>query len=183
MSSKETKTRIIDAAMAIVRDQGAARLTLDETARRANVSKGGVLYHFTSKDALIRGMVERLLEDFNARSRETYDRMPEGPYRWARTMVETAFAPDGPGSDPAGAAVLAAVSLNPTLLHPIRAMFQEMIADLQSDGPDPDRALLIGLILDGLFLNRVTGLHLYDDQQLSRLKDSALAILSAPKAA
>lgn len=178
MSGKETKARIVDAAMAIVREQGAARLTLDETARRATVSKGGVLYHFNSKDALIRGMVERLLENYQARASETYARMPDGPYRWARALVETSFAPDGPGSDPVGTAVLAAVSLNPALLDPIRAMLQSMTDDLLSDSPDPDRALLISLVLDGLFLNRVTGLGMLDDAKLARIKAAALAILA-----
>ncbi|TAN63226.1 MAG: TetR/AcrR family transcriptional regulator, partial [Magnetospirillum sp.] len=45
-----TSDNIIDAAMAIVRDQGVAKLTLDEAAKKAGISKGGVLYHFKSKD-------------------------------------------------------------------------------------------------------------------------------------
>ncbi|GEO80747.1 TetR family transcriptional regulator [Pararhodospirillum oryzae] len=164
--------------MYIVREQGAARLTLDEAARQAGVSKGGVLYHFRSKDDLIRAMVQRLIEEYDEQAAAMYAREAEGPYRWARTYVGLSFDPRGPGADPVGAAVLAAVALNPDLLAPIRAMFHDILERLRSDSPDPTRALLIGLALDGLFLNRVTGLHLYDDATMENLRQTAMALLA-----
>ena len=48
---------------------------------------------------------------------------------------------------------------------------------IRADSPDPDRALLVGLALDGLFLNRVTGLNLHDNESLSRLRDKAMSLL------
>jgi AcrR family transcriptional regulator len=55
-----TRDHIIESALSVVRNQGVASLTLDEAARVAGISKGGVLYHFKSKEALIHGMVARL---------------------------------------------------------------------------------------------------------------------------
>ena len=40
--------------------RASARATMDATARAAGVSKGGLLYHFASKDALEAGLIERL---------------------------------------------------------------------------------------------------------------------------
>ena len=66
MGRKRTIDRdaILDAAEAIVGDAGAGQLTFDQVAARAGVSKGGVLYCFPSKSALIAAMVERDLKRF-----------------------------------------------------------------------------------------------------------------------
>ncbi|SWD32702.1 transcriptional regulator [Klebsiella pneumoniae] len=52
------KKNILIAASEIVKEEGVVKLTLEAVAQRAGVSKGGLLYHFPSKEALIKGMVE-----------------------------------------------------------------------------------------------------------------------------
>ena len=54
MSTPDTKTRILSAAEAIVLERGVPALTLDAVAESAGLSKGGLIYHFESKEALIR---------------------------------------------------------------------------------------------------------------------------------
>lgn len=54
----DARTRILDAALAVADRVGAANLTLDAVAADAGVSKGGLLYHFASKDQLLRAVVE-----------------------------------------------------------------------------------------------------------------------------
>jgi AcrR family transcriptional regulator len=55
---------LLDAAEAVVMEEGAGKLTFDEVARRAGVSKGGVLYCFPSKQELVSAMVARDLDRF-----------------------------------------------------------------------------------------------------------------------
>lgn len=54
-----SRERILDAASELVRELGAARLTLDAVAERAKLSKGGLLYNFPNKDALLLAMLGR----------------------------------------------------------------------------------------------------------------------------
>lgn len=54
------RERILDAFENILIRQGERAATLDAVAAEAEVSKGGLLYHFGSKDALVEGLVERL---------------------------------------------------------------------------------------------------------------------------
>src|SRR3954470_23063844 len=56
-----SRDRILDAAGEIVGEVGAGKLTLDAVAQRAGLSKGGLLYNFPSKDALLSGMLERMI--------------------------------------------------------------------------------------------------------------------------
>lgn len=52
---------VLDAFERLIIADGERAATLDATARAAGVSKGGLLYHFGSKQALVTGLVERLL--------------------------------------------------------------------------------------------------------------------------
>ncbi len=57
-----TRDRILDALETLLLDKGASQVTLENVAAAAGVSKGGLLYHFKSKDALLTGLVRRLGE-------------------------------------------------------------------------------------------------------------------------
>jgi len=53
MTKNTTQQSIIAAARRIVQRDGVAHLTIEAVAREAGFSKGGVLYHFPTKDSLI----------------------------------------------------------------------------------------------------------------------------------
>ncbi|HWK77477.1 TetR/AcrR family transcriptional regulator [Microbacterium sp.] len=72
------RERVLDAFEAILIEEGERAATLDATAAAAGVSKGGLLYHFASKDDLAEGMIDRL------------QRLV------AEDLIEMAAAPDGP---------------------------------------------------------------------------------------
>ena len=50
------REKVLDAFEAILIEEGERSATMDATARSAGVSKGGLLYHFGSKDALESGL-------------------------------------------------------------------------------------------------------------------------------
>lgn len=51
---------VLDAYESLLIGEGERAATMDATAKAAGVSKGGLLYHFASKDALEAGVIERL---------------------------------------------------------------------------------------------------------------------------
>ena len=85
---------LLDAYQSILRDTGERATTLTAVAARAGVSKGGLLYHFASKEALAEGLIARLdalVEEDLALMREAAD----GPSRYyVRTSVWTGGALD-----------------------------------------------------------------------------------------
>lgn len=172
-----TREKIVDAAMAVVREQGVGKLTLDEAARVAGVSKGGVLYHFRAKDELIAAMVARLIDQCEALQHRYYAELPERPYRWAKANVLAALDPCGPTNDPVGGALLAAVAVNPALVQPLKVKQREWADKLCSDAPDPQLALLVALAMDGLWLHDMVGLRLLDEDGRERLRRRAFALL------
>ncbi|MBD8080754.1 TetR/AcrR family transcriptional regulator [Cellulosimicrobium arenosum] len=56
------RAKVLVAFASLLVEHGERAATLDAVAERAGVSKGGLLYHFGSKDALVDGLVEHLDE-------------------------------------------------------------------------------------------------------------------------
>ena len=63
MKSEQTRARIRVAAAKVIERDGAGNLTLEKVAAEADLSKGGLLYHYPSKDALLQGLLDHLLEN------------------------------------------------------------------------------------------------------------------------
>lgn len=156
---RPTRERILDAAEDVVLTAGVARLTLEEAASRAGVSKGGVLYHFPSRAALVSAMVGRLAEQFDVGLQS--HRSGTGPGAMVRAYIRECFsAPHGEQeqrSEQIGAAVVAAMASEPHLLEPLREAFAGWQQQIVTDGIDPVRATVARLAADGLWLGELFG--------------------------
>ena len=56
MARTDTKTAILEAAGRVVLARSVAGLTLEAVAAETKLSKGGLLYHFATKEALLAAM-------------------------------------------------------------------------------------------------------------------------------
>jgi AcrR family transcriptional regulator len=160
--STATRDRILDAAESIVIRDGVARLTLDAAAAEAGLSKGGVLYHFRTRDALVSAMVERLVAAFDDElDQETAaeEGEPAGRYvrAYVRATVRPAVTAEEVRLERAGAAVLAAMACEPQLLEPLRRSFSRWQERLEKDGVDPVRATIARLVADGIWMVELFG--------------------------
>ncbi len=54
----EARVKILESARRIVSTRGAGALTFDELVRESGVTRGGITYHFPTKEALLRGLLE-----------------------------------------------------------------------------------------------------------------------------
>ena len=118
----DARTRVLDAAERLTIARGVAGLTLEACAREAGVSKGGLLYHFASKEALVSGMLNRLAERIEGDWERVLAGQPEGhPARAARAVLAWSFeTPDEvcQNHELAGAVFLAAFHHDRGLLDP-----------------------------------------------------------------
>lgn len=151
----DTKVRILRAAEDLVIRDGVARLTLEGAAQEAGVSKGGVLYHFPSRPALVAAMVERFCLSFDADLAQ-YGAGGGKPGDFVRAYVEASLAPTTNAGDVRerrlGAALLASVASDPELLKPLRDRFTAWQAAVESDGLDVATATVIRFATDGMWL-------------------------------
>lgn len=149
-----TRGRLVEAAVATVERGGVGGLTLEAVARQAGVSKGGLLHHFRSKDALVEAVLRHLLEAFAVRVQELVSQEVEGPGRVARAYVRASFSED-PIPMELGALLLTAVTGDSELAALLAEDSAGWRARLADDGLPPARAALIRQAADAAWLERV----------------------------
>ena len=172
--------RILDAAEQLVADQGASSLTLDAVAQAAGVSKGGLLYHYPNKDALLAAMIERHCDDLDERCARELEGLPaDQPSSRLKASILGVLTPRA-GREDVGAALLAAAANKPALLDGARARYAEHVAQLTASGGCFARSAVIMLAVDGLMLGEVWRLTPFTSEQrdlivkeLLRLADEA----------
>ncbi len=110
---------ILRAAEAVVVEAGLVHLTLEAVAAKAGVSKGGLLYHFPSKEALLQGMVAHLLADCDHRIDKMHQEIGQDAGADLEAYIRTGFQPQKK-QQRISAGLLAAGVTNPKLLNPVR---------------------------------------------------------------
>ena len=140
---------VLDAFEGLLIDDGGRAATMDATARAAGVSKGGLLYHFASKDALEAGLVERLGrlvdEDIAAMTAA-----PEGPIAF---FLRTSVMDD----DPLDRAIISVSRLaqggSPSASTALRDMRERWQGALRPHARGAAALELVMLVSDGLYFN------------------------------
>jgi AcrR family transcriptional regulator len=156
---------ILHAAEAIVLESGARHMTLDAVASRAGVSKGGLLYHFPTKKALLEAMQERFIKQIDETRRKKAKRLKEGPGREIRAFI-LSIADRDPKKERIGSALLAAVAHDPELLHPARDNFCRRLDEFVQSGLNFKRAAVIYFAVHGLVFSELLSLsHLSNKER------------------
>jgi AcrR family transcriptional regulator len=147
-----TRKTLLDAATQIILQRGVGALTLEAVAQAAGVSKGGLLYHFPSKEALIIGLLDADFDHFEAEIVAHIEAQGEvgQPGAWVRAYLAISLA-DNELSNSFGAGALAAIATTPALLGHVQQRFVRWQALATTDGIDPAVATLMRVAADGLF--------------------------------
>lgn len=155
-TSQDTRQLILSAAGKVVLEQGASRMTLEAVAKQAGVSKGGLLYHFPSKEDLIEGMIQHMVQGLTNRIRQEYeqDNFGTNQGRWLRALTRANFQSQ---DLELSAGLTAAVLLQPDLLDVNRSAYQSRQALIEQDGVDLVWANIIRLVGDGIWFSELMG--------------------------
>lgn len=149
---------ILDAAENVLRRVGARGLTIDAVAAEAALSKGGVLHHYASKEALIRALVARKIRRLREGIAAHEAQLGPGQVSPALAMVanarQTYCEEDG-----FPRALLLASAENPDALADFRGFLRERLAAMEAiEGRSGAGAVFVFAVL-GLMIGRTLGFH------------------------
>lgn len=152
--ARTTRDRLLDAFETLLVTVGSRAATLDAVAAEATVSKGGLLYHFHSKDALVEGMLTRLREQ-GAADAEKMRTAKNGPVDfYLATSINS-----GSAFDRALVAAARIAQENDSRASAALADLREgWFTVLREYLGDESLARTIQLIGDGLYFDDTTGL-------------------------
>lgn len=143
------REKVLDAFEQILIEEGERSATMDATARAAGVSKGGLLYHFGTKEALESAIIDRL-QTLVAEDVAVMIAASEGPIAYfLRTSVMA--------NDPIDRAILATSRLaqggGAAASDALRDVREQWAAALRPHTKDAVALDLVMLVSDGLYFN------------------------------
>lgn len=155
-----TRAALLEAAGRVLQAQGAA-MSLDAVAREAGVSKGGLLHHFPSREALLSALALDLLARFHVQLEDAYRREVEAhgplPGAWSRAYIAVSFTPNP--QEAALYAVMKSLAVLWEVLDAWEAAQAVLSARAEADGLPPGRAHAVRLACDGLWTGQVPEAH------------------------
>jgi AcrR family transcriptional regulator len=175
------RDKILQAACKIIEEQGMTHFTLENIAQRANVSKGGLLYHFPSKEILVQAMIEIFLKELKSSLRKDFllssqenDRTIQS-INWLKNYIHICFN-QKIYLNQYKYAILAALTMDPKFLLPVRKFIKESQEEMLSLD-FPTIATMIRLTCEGLWLSELFGFQMVDDRTRINIKQKLLDLL------
>jgi AcrR family transcriptional regulator len=160
------KTDLLAAAARVIQTKGLNNLTLEAVANEAGVSKGGLLYHFSSKEELIKGLNEHSLQVFQALVQEDYNRT--GNY--VQAYLNATFQQMNDPSDLCPeASLLAAIANQKGLLTIWESEYQLFRQKMNEEVIPFEKGMLVRLVCDGLLLSKMFKLDPLSEQEENRV--------------
>jgi len=171
---RDSRELILEAAEEIVAKRGPAHLTLETAATQAKVSKGGLFYHFRSKEALLEAMIRRameLLESEHTKVAESLTGERNGKLK--ANIIGTLRHLEG--QRPVLTAVVAAIASDPKLVEPVRESFrndfQALCGELNLRMED---VAILFLASQGLLLMELLNLSFLTPSQIRKVTQRML---------
>ncbi len=163
----KAKQEVLDAARRIVRERGAGNLTFEELVQESGVTRGGITYHFATKDALLRALVQADMEQW----RELESRhCPETVDDHTAALLTDIRGHTERNEDRRRfvTGMLSAITLDRSLLDPVREFIAQRRANVEWDDVQLRRHLL-RLASEGLFWSELFGFGELEPEVRERL--------------
>ncbi|SEP22791.1 DNA-binding transcriptional regulator, AcrR family [Salinihabitans flavidus] len=155
--TSDTKRRILEAAARVATAKGVQALKLESVAIEAGISKGGLFYHYKTKEELLIAMVQAFVDVTENRIATIMaDDLEVGA--WVRGFLDACQIEEDPevGSfSRLSVAIMAAAASDKALLKPLNDRQTHWRSALNDSGIDPAVAQIIRLAADGLWINDI----------------------------
>ena len=164
--SQITTAQIISAALNVAAESGAGKVTLDAVAKASGLSKGGLLYHFPTKEALITAMVQQLIDETE---QCRLKRMQEdGNVLSAVIKAHANFSEQVKGNT--AMAILAAAAEQPALLAPVQQAGQRVLKEVIAAFGDNPEALMLLVASESMIFQEVLNISPLNTEQKEALE-------------
>ncbi len=151
-TSAKTRETIFKACSQILRREGLTNLTLQAVASEAGLSKGGLLYHFETKEALIEALFEYHNNVFEERLEELVALEGEKPGAFLRAYAKASVEQmTNPENASLYASLFAAEEKYASAHKLMREKYVSWQGKIDQSGLDLEWALLLRFAVDGLW--------------------------------
>jgi AcrR family transcriptional regulator len=152
------QNEILDAAEAVVTRDGAARLTLDAVAIEAGISKASVIYDYKGKQALIKAIIERRVDQDRQKLELAIRRLGSVPNAHIKGRIVKLAETKPDGTESVALQLCSALAQDEDLRSAMQLLVKQQLDEIVGESPNPDPVLLAFLALEGLRFLELLGL-------------------------
>lgn len=173
-NAERTRRAVLDAAIALLNERGTS-VSLADVAERAGVSKGGLMHHFPSREALFNALAIDVLDRFRAAVNAHLDLSENTPGKLLRAYVRTLCggAPDVMREFSASP-IWNTLTHNPEIATAMSEDNELWRTDLSADGIDATHVAIVRRAAEGLAAAYSYGDE--DDTSLHAAREALLAM-------
>jgi AcrR family transcriptional regulator len=142
------RRKLLNCAVRLALEHGPAGLTIQAVSDAAGVTKGGLFYHFPSKQALVEGIFDTLTERLDADVDAAMARDPSPRGSFTRAYVEAVFADPVIGRESRAAALYLSALADPGV-HRLHAEWFARRLERHRDTDDAPTLEIVRLAADG----------------------------------
>lgn len=173
---------LLDALEFIISEGSVHDVTLDGVAARAGITKGGLIYHFKSKEVLLHALVERMRLRLHAYCVDPALDDRKALKNFLITRIHYVFAM-GLQEKKIMANLLAAASTYPSLMGPVRTMYDSGLDGLARVADTAGLALSVWTALDGFVLLEMLGVRHFSALEKEQMQATLLMLVEQQFAA
>jgi len=153
----KTQDKILDAASMLILEEGVSNVTLEKIAKRAEISKGGLLYHYRTKEALFQELNTAAIREFEEAITRYLSEQPNGRGAYARAYALATIEDIQKGGTHRSSALISIFSDHPEIMGIWKEGYARWQQQFDQDGLDWEEAATIRYVCDGLWFNEMAG--------------------------
>ena len=151
-----TQARIFEACQSILVEKGSKGLTLDAVAQEAKLSKGGLLYHFPTKEVLVKELFQHVIDAFDVEITQQAEISKEEKGSWLKAYAAGSMKQAlNPAISKLMASLFASVDDFPWVHSFMQEKYSEWQNKAEASGVDPAVATLFRLTIDGMWFTEI----------------------------
>jgi len=181
MTRPNSKEAILDAAEAIVIEAGASRMTLDAVAERSGISKGGLMYNFPTKEALLEAMIGRMGERLGQLREKARQELAPGSSNELRVEIRSLQGKSN-ADHRLSAALLAVAANQPELMRALLEDLRDRFLNKITANGNFTRSSILYFAALGLHFHDLLNLSLLDRKQQKEILEELMRLAGGEEA-
>lgn len=134
---EQVRRKLLDCTGRLAVEQGISRVTIEAVARAAGITKGGLLHHFSSRQALVEAMFADMLDQFEQRISIFMDKDPIEYGRFTRAYVAVCFSDESMNSEFPWNAICLSMASEPGFYESNLKWLDDLLSQHRATDSDP----------------------------------------------
>jgi AcrR family transcriptional regulator len=174
------RERLMSCMMDIVRDEGAGALTYDNLVAKSGLTRGGILYHFPSKDSMLQGLVDDYIRQEVEKVEARWEKHGKTADGLLKAEIECALEADDKDQQ-INVSLLPVVIQNPAMMKEIQQIVEERYQNLDQTSIGFEKAALTLLVVDAFEMSKAFGFTLLSEKKRKQILKFLYALVEGKK--